>query len=197
MRSTMVHGTLGNPRRKFLLLSAVTRAPCHGLVTMLVSVNRFKLPRAVRHLQAAALQARRASELKDLCRQKGLPLTGNKQQLVDQLVERDTLLSAAKPKELSEETKSRALASGMNVLSLFDGISCGRLALERAGIRVNKYFASETDPRAIAVSKARWNDIEQLGDVKDVSSHDLPPIDLILAGSPCQGFSQAGNEMTR
>ena len=163
---------------------------------MLLSVNRLKLPRAVRHLQAAALQARRASELKDLCRQKGLPLyTFNKQQLVDQLVERDTLLSAAKPKELSDETKSRALASGMNVLSLFDGISCGRLALERAGIRVNKYFASETDPRAIAVSKARWNDIEQLGDVKDVSSHDLPPIDLILAGSPCQGFSQAGNEM--
>ena len=133
MRSTMVHGTRGNPRRKFLLLSAVTRASCHGLVAMLVSVNRFKLPRAVRHLQAAALQARRASELKDLCRQKGLPLTGNKQQLVDQLVERDTLLSAAKPKELSEETKSRALASGMNVLSLFDGISCGRP--QRAGAR--------------------------------------------------------------
>ena len=162
---------------------------------MLLSVNWLKLPRAVRHLQAAALQARRASELQDLCRQKGLPLSGNKQKLVGQLVERDTLLSAAKPKELSDETKSRALTSGMNVLSLFDGISCGRLALERAGIRVNKYFASEIDPHAIAVSKARWNDIDHLGDVKDVSFHDLPSIDLILAGSPCQGFSLLGKQM--
>lgn len=80
----------------------------------------------------------------------------------------------------------------MNVLSLFDGISCGRIALERAGIPVKQYFASEIDKHAIAVSKDNWRDIVQLGDVVNVTAESLPKIDLLLAGSPCQGFSSNG-----
>lgn len=81
----------------------------------------------------------------------------------------------------------------MNVLSLFDGISCGRIALERAGIPVKQYFASEIDKHAIAVSKDNWRDIVQLGDVVNVTAESLPNIDLLLAGSPCQGFSTNGS----
>ena len=80
----------------------------------------------------------------------------------------------------------------MNVLSLFDGISCGRLALARAGVPVRQYFASEVDKHAITVSKANWTDVVQLGDVCNVMPDDLPQIDLIFAGSPCQGFSSNG-----
>lgn len=80
----------------------------------------------------------------------------------------------------------------MNVLSLFDGISCGKLALERAGISVNQYFASEIDEAAIAISKKNHPDIVQLGDITNWKSWKLPKIDLIIAGSPCQGFSRAG-----
>lgn len=81
----------------------------------------------------------------------------------------------------------------MNVLSLFDGISCGRIALDRANINVNKYFASEIDNKAIEVSKHNFPDIIHLGDIKNI----IPPhdIDLILAGSPCQGFSYAGKKL--
>jgi site-specific DNA-cytosine methylase len=82
----------------------------------------------------------------------------------------------------------------MNVLSLFDGISCGRLALERAGIPVAAYYASEIDKHAITVSKANWPDIVQLGDVINVRAESLPKIDLLLAGSPCQGFSSNGSQ---
>ncbi len=82
----------------------------------------------------------------------------------------------------------------MNVLSLFDGISCGRVALDSAGIHVDKYFASEVDKYAISTSKKNWPDILQLGDVRDICAYDLPKIDLLLAGSPCQGFSLAGNQ---
>lgn len=57
----------------------------------------------------------------------------------------------------------------MNVLSLFDGISCGRIALERAGIKIDKYFASEIDKYAIQVSKKNWPDIVHIGNVKNVS----------------------------
>lgn len=84
---------------------------------------------------------------------------------------------------------------GINVLSLFDGISCGRVALGRAGIPINKYFASEIDKHAIAVTKNKWPDTIHLGDVKHLNGKTLPPIDLILAGSPCQSFSNAGNGM--
>lgn len=83
----------------------------------------------------------------------------------------------------------------INVLSLFDGMSCGRIALERAGIPVNQYYASEIDKNAIKVSQANWLDIEQIGDVTEVKADDLQGIDLLLGGSPCQGFSFSGNQL--
>ena len=83
----------------------------------------------------------------------------------------------------------------MNVLSLFDGMSCGRIALERAGVSVNNYYASEIDKYAIAVSKKNYPDIKHIGDVTQVRASDLPQIDLLIGGSPCQGFSFAGKQL--
>lgn len=83
----------------------------------------------------------------------------------------------------------------MNVLSLFDGMSCGRVALDRANLPVERYFASEIDKYATKVSECNWPQIERLGDVRGVSGRDLPKIDLALAGSPCQGFSFAGKQL--
>ena len=82
----------------------------------------------------------------------------------------------------------------MKVLSLFDGISCGMVALERSGIRVSAYYASEIDENAIAISEKNHNGIIRLGDITDWQAWDIPwaEIDLIIAGSPCQGFSRAG-----
>lgn len=80
----------------------------------------------------------------------------------------------------------------MKVLSLFDGISCGMVALERAGIKVDAYYASEIDPNAIAISERNHKDIIQLGNVTSWRAWKLPKIDLIIGGSPCQGFSRAG-----
>jgi DNA (cytosine-5)-methyltransferase 3A len=80
----------------------------------------------------------------------------------------------------------------MNVLSLFDGISCGMLALQRAGIKVERYFASEIDENAIAISKQNHKDIIHIGDVTKWREWNLPKIDLVIGGSPCQGFSRAG-----
>lgn len=82
----------------------------------------------------------------------------------------------------------------MNVLSLFDGCSCGRVALQRAGIPVDKYYASEIDKYAIQISKKNYPDIEHIGDVRDVDGKNLE-IDLLLGGSPCQGFSFAGKRL--
>jgi DNA (cytosine-5)-methyltransferase 3A len=73
----------------------------------------------------------------------------------------------------------------MNVLSLFDGISCGQIALERAGIKVDKYFASEIKPIAIKVTQAHYPNTIQLGDVRNIKAEDLPKIDLLIGGSPC------------
>lgn len=81
----------------------------------------------------------------------------------------------------------------MNVLSLFDGISCGMAALNDAGIKVDKYFASEIEESAITISKSNFPDIVRLGDVNNWESWDLPKIDLVIGGSPCQGFSRNGN----
>ena len=83
----------------------------------------------------------------------------------------------------------------MNVLSLFDGMSCGRIALEKCGFQVDKYFASEVDKYAIQVAKANYPDTVHLGDVRDVKADDLPQIDLLIGGSPCQGFSFAGKQL--
>jgi DNA-cytosine methyltransferase len=84
----------------------------------------------------------------------------------------------------------------LSVLSLFDGMSCGRIALDRAGIPVKHYFASEIDKHAITVSKANWQDIEHVGDVTKLESWYFPKIDLLIGGSPCQGFSFAGKQLS-
>lgn len=80
----------------------------------------------------------------------------------------------------------------MNVLSLFDGISGARISLERAGIKVDNYYASEIDKYAINISKANYPDIIQLGDLTKIDSKQLPNIDLLIGGSPCQSFSIVG-----
>lgn len=92
----------------------------------------------------------------------------------------------------------------MKVLSLFDGLSCGRLALERAGIEVEEYYASEIDKYASTISKKNWPDIIPIGDVTQVSYKDgvlhtqfgsyETDIDMVIGGSPCQSFSVAGNQ---
>ena len=85
----------------------------------------------------------------------------------------------------------------MNILSLFDGMSCGRIAAERARLAVNKYYASEVDKHAIKVSQANWPDIVHLGDVTKWREWDIDwsGIDLLIGGSPCQGFSFAGKQL--
>ena len=81
----------------------------------------------------------------------------------------------------------------MNVLSLFDGMSCGQQALERAGIKVNEYYASEVDPYAIQITMKNYPSTIKLGDVRNVNGKSLPKIDLLIGGSPCQSFSFAGH----
>lgn len=83
----------------------------------------------------------------------------------------------------------------MNVLSLFDGMSCGQLALDRLGIPINNYYASEISKYAIQITQANFPNTIQLGDVRDVDPLQLPKIDLVLGGSPCQGFSNSGLQL--
>lgn len=83
-------------------------------------------------------------------------------------------------------------SQGINVLSLFDGMSCGQQALERTGIKVSKYYASEIDNHAITVTMANYPNTIQLGSVTEVDGYNLPKIDLLIGGSPCQSFSFAG-----
>lgn len=83
----------------------------------------------------------------------------------------------------------------INVLSLFDGISCGQIALERAGIPVKSYFASEIDKHAIKVTQHNYPNTIQLGDVTKWKEWNLPKIDLLIGGSPCQGFSLSGKQL--
>lgn len=84
---------------------------------------------------------------------------------------------------------------GLTVLSLFDGMSCGAIALREAGIKVKRYFASEIDRQAIRQTQLNFPDTIQLGSVTDVKVSDLPHIDLLIGGSPCQGFSFAGKQL--
>ena len=78
------------------------------------------------------------------------------------------------------------------VLSLFDGMSCGQIALNKTGISYGKYYASEIDKHAIKVTQTNYPKTIQIGDVTKVFAKDLPKIDLLIGGSPCQGFSFAG-----
>lgn len=81
----------------------------------------------------------------------------------------------------------------MNVLSLFDGMSCGQIALDKLGIKVDKYFASEIEAASIKITMKNYPNTIQIGDVTKVNGKDLPKIDLLIGGSPCQSFSNAGN----
>ena len=83
----------------------------------------------------------------------------------------------------------------MNILSLFDGMSCGQIALRQLGIPINKYYAAEIDPYAMRVTQNNFPDTIHLGDVTKVKGEDLEKIDLLLGGSPCQGFSFAGKQL--
>lgn len=84
----------------------------------------------------------------------------------------------------------------MKVLSLFDGIACGKVALERAGIPIEKYYASEIDKHAINIAMKNHPDIIQIGDVTKVDFNSFGgQIDMLIAGSPCQGFSFAGKQL--
>ena len=82
----------------------------------------------------------------------------------------------------------------MNVLSCFDGMSCGQLALERAGIPVHKYWSSEIDQNAMKVTKKNFPNTIQMGNICNIMEFNSP-IDLIMGGSPCQGFSFAGKNL--
>ena len=84
------------------------------------------------------------------------------------------------------------MAKITNVLSLFDGLSCGQIALNELGIKVDKYYASEIDKYAIMQTQHNFPGTIQLGSVLDVDVSKLEPIDIILAGSPCTNFSAAG-----
>lgn len=87
------------------------------------------------------------------------------------------------------------MKQGINVLSLFDGMSCGQIALDRLGIPVNRYLASEIDKHAIEVASFNYPFTEHIGDVTKVDANALPEIDLLIGGSPCQGFSFAGKQL--
>lgn len=82
-----------------------------------------------------------------------------------------------------------------NVLSLFDGMSCGQMALQRAGIGYEKYYASEIDRNALKLTQHHFPATIQLGDVTKINGSDLPEIDLLIGGSPCQGFSFSGKQL--
>lgn len=87
----------------------------------------------------------------------------------------------------------------MNVSSLFDGMSCGQIAFDKLGIKFdgvkNKYFASEIEKNAIKVTQANYPNTIQLGDVTKWREWELPEIDFLIGGSPCQGFSFAGKQL--
>ena len=87
----------------------------------------------------------------------------------------------------------------MNVLSLFDGISCGRLALERAGIKVDKYYSSEIDKYAMSITNYNYNDTIQIGDVSLITEEQLlnMDIDLLIGGSPCQSLSVVNSHLKK
>lgn len=82
----------------------------------------------------------------------------------------------------------------MNVLSLFDGMCCGQIALNKAGIKYDTYFASEIKKHAIETTQLNYPNTIQIGDVTKIKANDLPKIDLLIGGSPCQDFSVQNKE---
>jgi site-specific DNA-cytosine methylase len=83
----------------------------------------------------------------------------------------------------------------MDVLSLFDGMSCGQIALNKLGIEYGTYYASEIDKAAIDVTQDNFPNTIQVGDVTKLKGSDFPNVDLLIGGSPCQGFSFAGKQL--
>ena len=83
----------------------------------------------------------------------------------------------------------------MIILSLFDGMSCGQIALNRSKIKYKKYYASEIDKYAIQVTQKNYPKTIQLGDITKWKDWDIEQPDLIMGGSPCQGFSFAGKRL--
>ena len=83
----------------------------------------------------------------------------------------------------------------IRVCSLFDGMSCAQLALQKAGIPITRYYASEVDKYAIKVTQANFPETVQLGDIRQVTADQVGDIDLLVGGSPCQGFSFAGKQL--
>jgi DNA (cytosine-5)-methyltransferase 3A len=96
---------------------------------------------------------------------------------------------------LSDGKNGFSESEEITVLSLFDGMSCGQIALKKLGIKVKQYFAAEIDKHAIQVTQHNFPNTIQLGDVTKVFAKDLPKIDLLIGGSPCQGFSFAGKQL--
>ena len=94
---------------------------------------------------------------------------------------------------MNESNKSDNLSKGINVLSLFDGISCGQVAFERAGIKVNNYYAFEIEPNAIQITMKNYPNTIQCGDVFDTDFTEFieKDIDIVIGGSPCTFWSKA------
>lgn len=78
----------------------------------------------------------------------------------------------------------------MNVLSLFDGASCGQMALNRANIKYSNYYASEIKPHAIKHVKSKYPNTKHIGSVLNIETNKIPTIDLLIGGSPCKGISR-------
>jgi len=95
--------------------------------------------------------------------------------------------------KLNNKIKNMYGELDMNVLSMFDGISCGQLALEKIGIKINKYYAAEINRYAIQITQKHFPETIQLGNVKHINSVMLPKIDLLIGGSPCQDLSICQN----
>jgi len=81
----------------------------------------------------------------------------------------------------------------LTVLGLFDGMSCGQIALDRLSIPVSTYYASEIDKYAVSITQKNFPDTVQLGDITSLETTELPQIDLLMGGSPCQSFSNMGD----
>jgi DNA-cytosine methyltransferase len=83
----------------------------------------------------------------------------------------------------------------MNILSLFDGMSCGQIALNKLGIKYDNYYASEIDKYAIQVTMHNYPQTKHIGSITEINSNEFQDIDLLMGGSSCQNFSLAGNRI--